>query len=104
MSINWNELTDQYKSALVDYLDQPDERALERAWELGRQVVASDLGILELATVHREVLENVLAPTMPPECRRRLHQADDFLRECLSPFEMVHRGVKEANVTLGRMH
>src|SRR5439155_27175411 len=85
-------------------LDQPGEAALEQAWELGREVVASDLGILELAAVHQEAFEGALGRSLSPEDGVRLAKAGDFFLQCLSPFEMVHRGVKEANVTLGRLH
>jgi phosphoserine phosphatase RsbU/P len=97
-------LSEQYKSALLDYLEQPGEGALERAYELGRRVVASDLGILEVAASHQEVLQNLLAHSLSPEDHGRLTKSTDFLLQCLSPFEMVHRGVKESNITLHRLH
>src|SRR5262245_49961863 len=97
-------LSEQYKSALMDYLAQPGDGALERAYELGRRVVASDLGILEVAASHQEVLESLLARSLSPEDQGRLSKSTDFLLQCLSPFEMAHRGVKESNATLHRLH
>src|SRR5262249_2050038 len=78
--------------------------ALEQAWELGRGVVGSDLGILELVAVHQQLIESVLARPLAPDERVRTAKATEFFLQCLSPFEMVHRGVKEANVTLRRLH
>jgi serine phosphatase RsbU (regulator of sigma subunit) len=62
------------------------------------------LGILELAAAHQEALEGALGRSLSPEARGRLAKTSEFFLQCLSPFEMVHRGVKEANVTLGRLH
>jgi serine phosphatase RsbU (regulator of sigma subunit) len=104
MTVALDNLSEQYKSALMDYLEQPGEGALERAYELGRRVVASDLGILEVAASHQEVLESVLGRSLSPEDHGRLAKSTDFLLQCLSPFEMAHRGVKESNVTLHRLH
>ena len=76
MPINWNELADQYKSAARGLSRSARRTGSRRAWELGagrRQ----RLGILELATVHREVSEGVLRPGLP-QCRRQLTRAADF--------------------------
>lgn len=104
MTIARYDLAQLYQAAMSNYLEQPGEAALEQAWELGREIVASDLGILELAEAHQEALEGALAQLLAPEDRLRLTKVSDFFLQCLSPFEMVHRGVKEANVTLGRLH
>jgi serine phosphatase RsbU (regulator of sigma subunit) len=104
MAIPWNELAERYKSALMEYLNHQEEAMLGRAWELGRELVASDPGILDLASLHQQVLEHVLARSLSPEDRGRLAVATEFYLQCLSPLEMVHRGLKESNATLQRLH
>jgi serine phosphatase RsbU (regulator of sigma subunit) len=104
MTAALDNLAEQYRSALVDYLERPGEDALERAYQLGRRVVASEMGILEVAASHQEVLENLLGRSLSGQDRCLLAKSTDFLLQCLSPFEMAHRGVKESNVTLHRLH
>ena len=50
------ELEPKYRAALRDFLEgDGGEEALQKAHEVGRQVIADGLGVLELATIHRNV-------------------------------------------------
>src|SRR5439155_764096 len=51
-----DELAEQYRRALRDYLDDAGETALARAYELGRNAVVDGLGVLEMAALHHEAL------------------------------------------------
>jgi two-component system sensor histidine kinase UhpB len=97
------DLVPQYASAFRAYLDNGAEDGLRRAYELGRKALTDGLGVLEMAVVlHRAVI------TAAPRRRRTPEQlataTEDFFLECLSPFEMAHRGVQEANAALRRVN
>ena len=99
MKLPPQELVPQYASAFRAYLDSGAEEGLRRAYELGRTALSDGLGVLEMAVVlHRAVL------SVGPRRRRTPEQlataTEDFFLECLSPFEMAHRGVQEANAAL----
>lgn len=95
------ELAEQYVSALQDYLAGGGEVVLQRAYELGRQALAGGLGVLEMAVLQHEALATVLqrTPTVE-EGARIVKAAANVFAQSLSPFEMTHRGFREANAAL----
>jgi light-regulated signal transduction histidine kinase (bacteriophytochrome) len=52
------------------------------------------IGVVELAAIHDQALREVLGDHAPPA------EVDQFFAEALSPFEMTHRGFREANERL----
>jgi len=99
-------LVDDYASALAGHLEGAGEAALHRAYEIGRRAIAEGRGVLDVVAVHHEALRRVLAPHGGPsaETARIVLAAESFLIECLSPFEMIHRGVRDANAALRRLN
>ena len=94
-------LADRYTSALRAFLEDPDEAALANAYEIGRGAFGDGFGVLEMAAVHARALSAVLdEPLDAAERARRLDAVDRFFGEVLSPFEMAHRGFREANAVL----
>lgn len=90
-----------YESALMDYLASVRESVLKEAYELGRQAIADGFGVLDIAAVHYEILPSIVINAHSSEENTLiLKQTGDFFIECLSPFEITHRGFQEANVTL----
>ena len=87
---------DAYAHAFHSYLDDPSERGLAVAYEIGRSAVADDLGMLELTVVHHQVLAAALAAPGSAGGGPIIDAAADFLLQALSAFEMVHRGFREA--------
>ncbi len=84
----------QYVLALEDYLAEGGERALERAYELGRRAIADGRGILEIAAIHQEALASVLLRTQEREMIMK--KAGQFFSESIAPFEMTFRGFQES--------
>ena len=105
MSEARGELAEQYRRALEDYLHDAGERALARAYELGRKAVVDGLGVLEMAALHHEALRaSVLRLPAFEDRAKATEAAQGFLMESLSPFEMTHRAFREANTVLRRLH
>jgi signal transduction histidine kinase len=78
---------------------------LQEAYELGRRGLAEGLGVLDMASLHAEALGTILLRTPTPEdCMRTVSAASNFFAESLSPFEMTHRGYREANIALRHLN
>jgi signal transduction histidine kinase len=94
-------LQERYCDALETYVTSAEESALLDAYELGRQIMDSAGGVLDLSSMHRDAMEAVMARLRAARPRevaaRRCHE---FLEEALSPFEMAQRGFREANLRL----
>jgi signal transduction histidine kinase len=94
-----------YGDALASYLVQADERALGKAYELGRRAIAHQIGVLEIARIHHEALStqrSLRAGIAYPE--QMLRRAGEFLAEALSSYEMASRGVHEAIAALHHLN
>lgn len=96
-----DELAQEYASAFREYLAGAGEAALKRAYELGRRAVAEGLGVLEMAALHHEALAPLLGEV---DGSRAIKAAESVLMEGLSPFEMTHRGYRDANLALRRLN
>ncbi|MGE5184164.1 MAG: ATP-binding protein [Acidobacteriota bacterium] len=88
------QLAHEYANALRSCVDGAGEVALAHAYELGRIAAGSGIGVVELAQVHHAALQEVLADRAPPP------ELDQFFAEALAPFEMTHRGFRDANERL----
>ena len=101
MKINLEKLSDQYFSALESYLSNGEEKALESAYEIGRLGLDNGLGVLEMATLHHLALKRLLTRKAGAEGAAKNSGAiERFFVESLTPFEMTHRGFREANESL----
>jgi len=94
--MNAEEFTERYWASLCKYLDDPSEAQRSKAYELGRHSLADGLGVLDIATAHYGALQRALST----HARRAIPEAviraaNEFFTECLSPFEMSHRGARE---------
>lgn len=105
MSDALSELSEQYVTALGSYLDETQETHLQRAYELGRQAAEGGLGVLEIAAVHGDALARILAdgPSLDGDAQT-VRTAGEFFAEALAPFEMIHRGFREANARLHELN
>jgi serine phosphatase RsbU (regulator of sigma subunit) len=96
-----NLLADEYRAALRHYLDHRDESGRSRAYELGHSAVEAEIGILELATIHSEVVRELVAGTPDGET---VAACMEFFVESLSTFDMAQRGFWEAQARAAREH
>lgn len=95
----------EYRSALLDHLQSPREETLVRAYELGRQAVAVGKTLLETVSAHQLACQAVLTSSNHVDQQSdQSSAAGDFLRETLSPFEMTHRGFRDAVKALRQMN
>ena len=98
-------LLSRYTHALEDHLAGGGETALHEAYELGRRALAEGRGLLDLASVHYEALMTILLRrSFTEDLCLTVKAGANFFAESLSPFEMTHRGYREANVALRHLN
>ncbi len=98
-------LKQDHEEAMRRYLKKTDESSLESAYELGRRALEQGLGILEFAALHGEALSRLLQNVRSPaECASTVRLLSHFFIESLSPFEMTHRGYRDAQTALRRLN
>lgn len=99
------EVAEPYATALRAHVARPDEQALQEAYEIGCRAFELGFSVGEMASIHCPTLVALLTDTRTTEQREAvMAAAEAFLEEAISPFEMTYRGVREANVSLGRLN
>lgn len=94
-------LDDSYAEALQRFLVSGGEAALQQAYDLGRTGLAEGFGVVDMAALYQRALVRALmAAPSPDGVGQMIRAGGDFLVESLSPFEMVHRGFREATEAL----
>ena len=96
---------DEYCSSLSEYVATGGEPALGRAYELGRRALSEQKSLVEMASLHHHA---VMVLVRGPETEKRrealLRASAEFLAECLSPYEMAHRGFQDAVKALRQLN
>jgi two-component system, chemotaxis family, sensor kinase Cph1 len=96
---------EQYRSGLSLYTEAGGEAALGRGYELGRQALQQQLSVVELASLHhRAVIDLVRAAETEAQKEELLRTSAEFLAECVSPYEMAHRGFQDAVKALRQLN
>jgi len=89
----------EFLRAFEEHLKRGEEDGLLSAYELGRKALESGLGVLDVAgLIHEALLATCVNER--DHLTRAVKAAENVLLECLSPYEMAYRGVREANTAL----
>lgn len=100
-----NSIEGLYTEALEHYLSGGGERALRAAYEAGRQALAGEVGLLDMAELHHAALCKMLTDSPGQDgLSARLSDASQFLAESLSAYEMAYRGYRDAVAGLRRVN
>jgi signal transduction histidine kinase len=87
------------------HLKKGGEATLEQGYELGRKALDHGLGVVDMGAIYHRVLAEVLARVRTPRtCTRTVKSLEDLFVETLSPYEMTHRGYRDAHATLRRLN
>src|SRR2546421_3932862 len=98
-------LASLYADALRANLAETTEGTLRRAYEIGRQGFSQGLGILELVAMHHEALAMLsTGDSQSAALPQQIVRAGEFFAESLSPYEMAHRGFREATSALRKLN
>jgi signal transduction histidine kinase len=104
MSVPIFDLAGRYAVALRRHVERGGEAALQQAYELGHQAVRAEIGLIGVVEAHHAALAALVsAARSPDEVGRVTAKAGEFLREAISPFEMMSRGFRETNEELRQL-
>src|SRR5256884_110708 len=96
---------DEYRSSFDEYAGGGGELALGRAYELGRRALNEHKSLVEIASLHHETVLAMVRDAKSEKRTEELIQAgSEFLAECLSPYEMAHRGFQDAVKALRQLN
>jgi signal transduction histidine kinase len=90
----------RYSEALEIHLAGSSEVVLHAAYALGRMAAADGMGVVDIAMLHNETLQRVIAATGAAPTATMIGKASQFLSECLAPYEMMLSGYSESNANL----
>lgn len=104
MNDRLSKIKEQYREALSGCFMGMGEAPLQRAYELGREAIATGMGVLDVEELFQEALLEVLPGVVRPrEKAKQIKIAFSFFRESLAPFELTHRSFQEANTELRQL-
>ena len=96
---------DEYRTSLREYAGGGGELALGQAYELGRRALNEHKSLVEMASLHHQTLLALVRDAESEKRAQELIQAgSEFLAECLSPYEMAHRGFQDAVKALRQLN
>jgi len=96
---------DEYRSSLLEYVAGGGEPALGRAYELGRRALTEQKSLVEMASLHHQAVLALVRDAQSEKHREELlRSSSEFLAECLSPYEMAHRGFQDAVKALRQLN
>jgi signal transduction histidine kinase len=96
---------DEYRTSLREYASGGGEPALGRAYELGRRALTEQKSLVEMASLHHQAVLALVCEAESGKHREKLLRASaEFLAECLSPYEMAHRGFQDAVKALRQLN
>src|SRR5216684_4089582 len=95
----------EYRSSLREYAAGGGEPALGRAYELGRRALTDQRSLVEMASLHHQAVVALVCDAETGKRREELLLSSaEFLAECLSPYEMAHRGFQDAVKALRQLN
>jgi signal transduction histidine kinase len=98
-------IEDEYASLLRGYATGGGEAALGNAYELGRRAITEKKSLLEMAALHHQALQELLAEEGNGKRREDLLRTGaEFLAECLSPYELAHQAFHDSVDGLRRLN
>jgi signal transduction histidine kinase len=94
------EIAVKYEEVLREHLRTPGEATLRSAYEVGREALAREVGILELMAIEQEVFHRLVREAGATEAVLELLEVGEILQtESLTTYEMTHRNAREASAT-----
>src|SRR3989454_2173014 len=98
-------LAERYRFLLQRHVEAGDEETLQQGYQLGRDALVKGVGILEIVAHHDKAVRAVLQDSGAPEgILKVLADAQSFLLECLSPYEMTHQTFRETQATWRKLN
>jgi len=107
-TLNIKSFSDQYESILIDYLENKGEGSLLHAYELGRDALALNIGLLDLSMLHQKAVMSLLNDRLNQYTNAMvfffMEAASRFYEEVLSPYELSRLSSLQVNAMLPRLY
>ena len=98
-------LSRRYQVALKKYLEQGKRTSPQSADRLGREALDMGLETLDLARIHEQALDALMASgRLAGSKERMIKRAQVFFVESLTRIEKTHRSAMEANLQLNKLN
>jgi hypothetical protein len=88
--------TKRYDDGLRAFVLERSERSLRTAYELGREAVQTDMNVLNLVALHNASVVRALGAADSADVVSLVESSGEFLVESLAAFEMMQRGLTDA--------
>lgn len=96
---------EQYGFQLREYASGAGESALVQAYELGRLAISEQKSLMEVTFLHHQALKRLIVNERAErQWEDLLRTSAEFLAECLSPYELSHRGSQDAAKALRQIN
>src|SRR5882724_5867559 len=96
---------EQYRACLQEYAEGGGELALGHGYELGRRALTEQRSLVEMASLHHQAVLDLVRSAENEDTRDKfLRTSSEFLAECISPYEMTHRGFQDAVKALRQLN
>src|SRR5262249_30834264 len=90
----------RYDALIRRWRALPDETVREAAHEFGQELYEAGCGVLEYVAIHCEAVERLLDDTSADDAKATMAACHRLLISGLMPFEITHRGLREAHARL----
>lgn len=101
MSVDLNQLAEQYGEIFRGYLQNPGEVKLNRGRELAQRALVNGCSVGVMAAIHHQQLRRLCSEQQTGD---RWLQAEDFFAACLAPFETTYRDAGEGAHALHKLN
>lgn len=99
------DFAEEYAAVLQEHVAGRSEATLRHAYELGRRALSEQKSLVELALCHHLALQKCCDGESDVERRQEMLRASaGFFGECLSSYEMAHRGFQDAVKALRQLN
>ena len=96
---------EQYGFQLREYAAGAGESALVQAYELGRMAISEQKSLMDVTFLHHQALKRLIDNARAEkQWEDLLRTSAEFLAECLSPYELSHRGSQDAAKALRQIN
>jgi PAS domain S-box-containing protein len=100
----WQGLVSKYQAALSAYVAAGSEEHLQRAYDIGRSALNEGLGVIDISRLHHEAFLKLVVEQNLVATAAVVKAVEAFFMEALSPFEVAHRGFRDACDRLQRLN
>jgi signal transduction histidine kinase len=91
----------RYSALLRRYLIKPDEDVLAKVYELGREAIQAEIGLLVLSDIHHDALRTMIGTgSRNTDAAQTVGRASTVFSELIAPLGMQVQANRQANIAM----